>query len=219
MRLIAVDTALAACSVAVTDGDAVLAHEARHLGRGHAEHLGPMLDAALAGAGVEPGWCEALAVSVGPGSFTGLRVGLSLVRGLAFAIGRPVIAVTSLAALAANVAAPVRPVLAVIDARRDEAYAQLFAETGAPLTAAALLPLASVAALIPPGGALGVGSGVPLIAGLAPALPPDDPAATDSDALAVARLAAKAGLPPADAPPPGPLYLRAPHITVAPPRP
>lgn len=221
MRLIAVDTALAGCSVAVVEGDAVLAHEGRHLGRGHAEHLGPMLDAALARAGVEPGWCDALAVSVGPGSFTGLRVGLSLVRGLALAIGRPVIPVTSLAALAANARMPDRPILAVIDARRDEAYAQLFAETGKPLTPAALLPLAAVAALVPEGGALGVGSGAPLIPGLTPAFPQGDIASTDSDALAVARLAAAAGLPPAEAPPPppGPLYLRAPHITVAPARP
>lgn len=227
MRLIAVDTALGGCSVAVTDGDRILAHEARHLGRGHAEHLNPMLDAVLAQAGVEPGWCEALAVSVGPGSFTGLRVGLSLVRGLALAIGRPVIPVVSLDALAANVARPDRPapqpVLAVIDARRDEAYARLFSGAGDPLGEAALLPLAAVAALVPAGGALGVGSGAGLIPGLTQAFPAGTAAATDSDALAVARLAARQvardGLPPAGAAPPGPLYLRAPHVTMAPARP
>jgi tRNA threonylcarbamoyladenosine biosynthesis protein TsaB len=128
MICLALDTALDACSAALLRDGVVLAEETRDIGRGHAEVLMAVVETVLDGARLGILDCDRFAVTVGPGSFTGIRVGLAAARGFAVAAGRPVVGVSTLEALAADAGAA-GPVLAVIDARRDEVYAGLFGPT------------------------------------------------------------------------------------------
>jgi tRNA threonylcarbamoyladenosine biosynthesis protein TsaB len=112
-------------SVALLEGDTLRAELTSEDARGHAERLLPAIDALLAEAGADLSALRAFAVSLGPGSFTGLRVGLATVKGLAFASGRPVAGVPTLAALAAG-AGCAEPTLALLDARRGQLYAGLW---------------------------------------------------------------------------------------------
>jgi tRNA threonylcarbamoyladenosine biosynthesis protein TsaB len=136
VKVLAFDTALAACSAAVWSDGAILAARLERLDRGHAEALMPMVEAVRTEAGLAYEDIDRLAVTVGPGTFTGLRIGLAAARGLALAIARPLVGVTTLEALAAGVSEDERQgrsVLAVIDARRGEVYAQTFDAGLAPL--------------------------------------------------------------------------------------
>lgn len=127
MKVLAVDTSLGACSVAVTSGDEALAHRFATMERGHAEALAPMVEEAITESGLAFSDIDRLAVTVGPGTFTGQRVGIAYMRGLRIALKRPLVGVTSLAAMAhqamddtaADVAASVH------DARRDEVYLEI----------------------------------------------------------------------------------------------
>lgn len=129
MKLLAFETATEACSVALwIDGEVRERFEVAP--RRHAELSLPWADALLGEAGIARSQLDALAVSRGPGAFTGVRLGISLVQGIALALDRPVVAVSTLAVLAAGVAAPddvERHVLASIDARMGEVYAGKFA--------------------------------------------------------------------------------------------
>lgn len=122
MRILAVDTATEACSVAFMDDDTVIERYAL-IGRGHAEHLLPMTGDVLAEAGVAIGAVDLFAYGAGPGSFTGLRIGLATVQGLALATGKPLVGVSSLAALALPHPGTV---LAVVDARMQQVYFGLY---------------------------------------------------------------------------------------------
>ena len=100
MIVLAIDTALAACSAAlVRDGDAI-AVKSEAMERGHAERLASLVDELMRGAGARFAELDRIVVTVGPGSFTGVRVGLSFARGLALALGRPCVGVSTLEALA-----------------------------------------------------------------------------------------------------------------------
>ena len=105
--------------------------------RGHAEALMPLIAAVMSAAGIEFFDLDRIAVTVGPGSFTGLRVGVSAARGIALAAGKPAVGLTTLAALAAPFfeADESRALLAVIDARHDQVYMQLFGPGGRSLVA------------------------------------------------------------------------------------
>jgi len=122
MKILALDTATEACSVAlITDADVI--GRWREVGRGHAEEILGMVDTTLAEAGVTLGSLDAIASSVGPGSFTGVRICVSVAQGLAFGAGLPVLAITTLEAL--SVAAlhdGADQVLACLDARMGEVY-------------------------------------------------------------------------------------------------
>jgi tRNA threonylcarbamoyladenosine biosynthesis protein TsaB len=129
--ILALESAGPAASVAVLRGEALLAEVRGPAGRTGAESLLPCVDAALRQAGVALGAVAAYAVSIGPGSFTGLRVGVATVKGLAFGDARPVLAVPTLAALALGADAGELPVVALLDARRGEVYAAAWRfETG-----------------------------------------------------------------------------------------
>lgn len=221
MKVLAFDTALNACSVAVADGTEILAqvHEKRR--RGHAEALLPMIEAQLQKAGIGYEDLNLIAVTVGPGTFTGLRIGLAAARGIAVAAKKPVIGITTLEALAAAVpfaATKGRPIIATADARRGEVYIQAFkrleqGEIITPLTPPTAVKTEQALAALDIGTAILVGSGAPLLKDMANFDNEkysildlsDDPDAVELVHLAVARGLAASGLPA-----PAPLYLRAP---------
>lgn len=139
LRVLAIDTALEACSVAILDTDRASTMISRSLPmmRGHAEALMPLIVAVMSAADIEFTDLDRIAVTVGPGSFTGLRVGVAAARGIALATGKPAVGVTTLAALAAPFfeADDSTALLAVIDARHDQVYMQLFGLGGRSLIA------------------------------------------------------------------------------------
>jgi tRNA threonylcarbamoyladenosine biosynthesis protein TsaB len=203
MIVLGLDTCLNQCSVAVLDGERVLAHRSEVMARGHQERLAPMARDAIVDAGLAFDRLQRIGATVGPGSFTGLRVGIAFAKGLGSALGVPVVGVGALEVLAAEADGIVA---AAIDARRDQLYLQVF-EAGAALMAPDVLPLGTAAARLAEI-AMGrtitlVGSGAPLLAASAPGarlLTPEG-----CDARAVARLAASRPATPIR-----PLYLRAP---------
>ncbi len=212
MRVLIVDTALGACSAAVVEDGRLLGLRTELMTKGHQERLPGMARDAVADAGGGFGALDRIGVTVGPGSFTGLRVGLAFAQGLGAALSRPVVGVSTLAALAASVEAG-GLVAAVIDARRGQVYARLFRD-GVALGAAEALPLDVAVERILEAGAAPtlVGSGAVLLSETFPdrlGKAVSEPlAAPTSEALA--RLTAAAD--PANAPP-RPLYLRAPDAT------
>ena len=214
--ILALDTCLGASSVAILDGDRVLATRSEPMTRGHQERIGVVVREVAAEAGVGFPDLTRIAVTVGPGSFTGLRVGLAFAKGLATALSIPCVGVSTLEALAAGVAdregAGNGFVAAVLDARMSQVYLQVF-DRGVALMAPDALDLGSAAARLAElhgGQAVTlVGSGAPLLPELfagARVLTPVSP-----DPVAVARLAAARPVP---AHSPRPLYLRAPYATL-----
>jgi tRNA threonylcarbamoyladenosine biosynthesis protein TsaB len=138
---LAFDTAGSACSVAVARGEQILAHERREMRHGHAEALLPMIDRTMQAAGLAAAELDAVAVSLGPGGFTGIRAGLAAAQGLALASGARLAGVTSFAAVAAREAAYGSVLLVALDSRREDLYVQLFDGTGIALgEPAAVLP-------------------------------------------------------------------------------
>ena len=130
MCVLAIDTALAACAAAVLDTDrgAIIASETLALTRGHAEAVMPLIARVMDLARIEFRELDRIAVTTGPGSFTGLRVGISAARGIALAAGKPAIGLSTLAGLAAPHIAEddTMTVVAAIDARHDHVYLQVF---------------------------------------------------------------------------------------------
>jgi tRNA threonylcarbamoyladenosine biosynthesis protein TsaB len=130
LRLLAFDTSGPSLSAAAADGEDLRAWRREELARGHAERLLPLLREVMAEAGWS--WRELglLAVTVGPGNFTGLRAGVAVARALGLALGCPALGPGTLEAIAQGAAAQApgnaRPIVAVVDARREEVYAQRF---------------------------------------------------------------------------------------------
>jgi tRNA threonylcarbamoyladenosine biosynthesis protein TsaB len=131
VRILAFDCATARCSAAVWDDGAVRAHEAVDTAHGATEILVPMLARVLAAAGADLRMIDRLAVTAGPGHFTGLRAGLAVARGLVLATGVPAVSVTTLEAVAAATDAASRrgrDLLVALDSKRAEPFLQLFDE-------------------------------------------------------------------------------------------
>ena len=128
LTLLGLDTATTACSAALWAGGDVIAHRRTETGGRHAETLVPMLREVAAEGGTSLAAIDRIAVTVGPGSFTGIRIGLATARGLALALARPLIGLSTLEVLAAGVPAAERDgsILAALDAGRGRLYAQLF---------------------------------------------------------------------------------------------
>ncbi|MEG3617044.1 tRNA (adenosine(37)-N6)-threonylcarbamoyltransferase complex dimerization subunit type 1 TsaB [Magnetovibrio sp. PR-2] len=129
--ILALDCTTTGCSAAVMDGNCTLALDAREMARGQAEVLLPMIEGVLKEADRLPKDLCAVAITRGPGAFTGMRIGLSTARAYALALGIPCIGVTTLEAVAANVGADERQghvILAAIESKRADIYVQLFDE-------------------------------------------------------------------------------------------
>lgn len=221
MKLLALDTATAACSVAVWVDGTIRARALRPMARGQSEALMPMIVAALAEAGLTFAELDAVAATVGPGAFTGLRIGLAAARAMALAAHLPCLGVTTLEAVAANVPETERQgaaVLVVLDAKRADLYAQVFSATLEPLTEPGAVLPADLTGLLPEGpvivagdaaaraAAVLAGAGIEVRLSAAPGLP---------DAAMVAAIAARRRRSGRPALPPEPLYLRAPDVTLS----
>lgn len=147
MAVLGIDTALSGCSVALRDGARLVAAEFALVHRGHAERLAPMIAALLEAHPEARGGIDTVAVAVGPGSFTGIRVGLAAARALALAWQARCVGVSSLMATAAaafDATPQVETLLAAIDASRGQVYAQPFARS-----AGGIVPLAEPQVLAP----------------------------------------------------------------------
>jgi tRNA threonylcarbamoyladenosine biosynthesis protein TsaB len=229
MRLLALDSATVACSAALWRDDRVRARRFEAMERGQAEALMPMVLAVLDQGGCGFADLDAVAVTVGPGAFTGLRIGLAAARGIALAADLPVLGVTTMEAVAHGAAWPgpgASNLLVALDSKRRDRYLQPFDAALAPLAPpVALLPAAIAAMLtrhVPPGPLAVVGdAAAEVTAALADsrrytATQPDAPALPD--AAVVARLAAARlrSTPRRDwrMAPPAPLYLRPPVVAM-----
>ncbi|MBI3635072.1 MAG: tRNA (adenosine(37)-N6)-threonylcarbamoyltransferase complex dimerization subunit type 1 TsaB [Candidatus Rokubacteria bacterium] len=126
MRILAVETSTPAGGVALLDGDRVVGEYLLDVRVTHSERLMPAIDRLLADAGWRPRDLQGLAVASGPGSFTGLRIGIAAVKGLGLALGIPIAAVPTLDALAARVPFAALPVCPVVIARRTEVFCSLY---------------------------------------------------------------------------------------------
>jgi tRNA threonylcarbamoyladenosine biosynthesis protein TsaB len=146
MIVLAIDAALAACSAALVRDGQTLAALSEPMERGHAERLAPLVDELMRGAGVAFAHLDRIVVTVGPGSFTGVRVGLSFARGLALALGKPCVGVSTLEALAGEGSG----VRAGAVAGAGEVYFAAYGD-GETLVAPGRLAIEDARALAPPG--------------------------------------------------------------------
>src|SRR5271154_1709992 len=145
MRVLAIDTALAACSAAVLDTQhgGIIARESLPMLRGHAEALMPLIRRIMDEANTAFRDLDRVVVTTGPGSFTGLRVGISAARGIALAIRKPAVGLSTLSVYAAPHLADddTVPVVAAIDARHNHVYLQVFGPGGRTVVTPRIVPL------------------------------------------------------------------------------
>ena len=202
------DHLCAACLIDETTG-AIASSTTLDIGRGHAERLIGLVDEVLRDANATYADLTQLAVCVGPGSFTGIRVGLATATGLSIALGLSVRGVTSLqaVALAALNEANGRGILALFDAHRGDVYVQMFSAAGLPLDAPRQVSLAEAAALAAAENVVSVGSGVPVLQAAHPDLALSSMGGIDLPAV---DCVARAALVPSTTVHAKPLYLRRP---------
>lgn len=199
--ILTIDTSGPECAAGIYDADAraLVASRSETLGKGHAERLMPMIDEVLQAAGLSLKDMTRVGVTVGPGSFTGIRVGVAAARGFALSLGIPAIGVTTLQVVAEQVLEidPPAPVVAAIDAGRAEIFAQAFLPGGVMLTEPAIYEHDAIRAMIERFGAIVTGTGLDALEGRAhgPDLYPLD---------RIGRIAARSP----DDTRPSPVYLR-----------
>jgi tRNA threonylcarbamoyladenosine biosynthesis protein TsaB len=219
MKVLAFDSSGGGCAAAVLSGEQVLAEEGAPMLRGQAEHLVPMIARAMAAAGLGFGALDLIAVTLGPGTFTGVRIGIATAQGLALATGVPALGLGSFEAVAAAVPAALlenRALVVAIESRRDELFLQAFDSRRAPLCEGALVPAEHWRDVAPAGPLVLAGDGAER---LRPALQDRDLATAPGtgliDPAALARLAAalwQAGFRSERL---EPHYLHAPDVTLA----
>ncbi len=220
MNILALDTSASACSVALWRHGGVVRSLRRDMERGHAEALMPMLRDVLDGAGCGAADLDLVAVTVGPGAFTGLRIGLAAARGLALAAGLPCFGATTTDTVAHGVPEAERSgatLVVALQSNRADIYAQAFTPDLEPLSAPrALLPI-EVAGLVTEGGRVVVagdasnlvrpvlaGAGLDVAVSGVPGIP---------DAAVLAAIAARRWRPGDRPASPSPLYLKPPAAT------
>lgn len=219
-RILAIDASGAACSAAVWRRGAVVARRFRRMTRGHAEALMPMIVETMTEADESLRGLDAVAVSVGPGAFTGIRIGLAAARGIALAAGIPAVGVTSFSAVAEAVPESERGdrrLIVLLDSKRGDVFVQEFSVSLRPAELPEIRAPASFAADRAAEGVILAGDGVALVrphlAGLKPDLrlsSADGPADAAHVATAAIRLLGSGDILPAR-----PLYLRAPDVRPA----
>ncbi len=219
MRVLAFDSSGGGCSAAALSGERVLATESAPMLRGQAEHLVPMIARVMAAAGLGFGDLDLIAVTLGPGAFTGVRIGIATAQGLALSTGAPALGLGSFEAVAVAVPAGLlegRALLVAIESRREELYVQAFDGARQPLGEGALVSADHWRSTAPPGPLVLAGDGATR---LARALGDRDitiaPGHGEIDAAALARLAVerwRAGFRTERL---EPRYLHAPDVTVA----
>jgi len=219
MIVLGLDTATSGCSAAVWDEGRVTARRAEPMARGQAEALVPMAEAALAEAGIGFDRLDRVAVTVGPGAFTGLRIALAAARGFALAAGLPVVGITTFDAVAHGLPREEREgrtVLVAVDSRRAEPFLQLFGPDLQPVGEPAMFEPAAVpgwlAGLLPAGPLLIAGDGAGLLAPVLEGRPDtvfaDGPGTPDAAVVAALGAEREVGLPAQ------PFYLRPPDVTL-----
>lgn len=206
MIVLALDTAGVDCAAALYDSDSnrVLAEITDTIGKGHAEHLIALVDSVLEKAGLGLDAVGRIAVTIGPGSFTGIRVGVAAARGFALSLGIPAVGITTLAVIAADRLrkSPGRPVLVAMDAKRGEVYLQEFRADGSALDEPRAMLIEDAQLLVSGFEGDLAGSATALLRGEVAA----EPLANIFPIDAVARL----GAATAPGEKPKPLYLRGP---------
>jgi tRNA threonylcarbamoyladenosine biosynthesis protein TsaB len=217
VRVLALDTSTRVGSVSVVDGDRVLAARTNDDPLRHAEAIVPLVDAALADAGIARADVELVACGLGPGSFTGVRVALATAKGIALGLGAPLVGVGSLEVMAAALPAGEPAAVALIDARKGEVFWAPCSRDGARLAEPVCTPAADLAAALAPW----LARGLPLVGELAAAVAPsgaralagvaDFPTAAALARVAAARFAASG---PDDLDDLEPLYVRPPDVTL-----
>jgi tRNA threonylcarbamoyl adenosine modification protein YeaZ len=212
VNLLAIDCSASLCAACVYDvqADKELGRAVLDLGKGHAEQLMTVVGHALKDAGAGFPDLGAVAVSVGPGSFTGVRVGVSAARGFALALKIPAIGVTTLEALAAEArdVFGARAVLSALDGGRGEIQAAIYDEFGVTVYAPAVITLSQAADLATKFSPVLAGTAANMIAGAVPSQAFDTgPLGATADIAVYARVAAKRS---ADSDKPAPVYLREP---------
>ncbi len=218
--LLALDTAGTACSAALWCAGGIRARRFEAMTRGQAERLVPMIEAVMTEAGVGYEALDAIAVTLGPGGFTGVRIGLATARGLALACARPVIGVSNFEAVAAAVPETERrgrSLAVLIDAKRNDLYAQAFSAELAALAEPRALAPEALDGFLPPGPLILAGDAAAQGRAALQAAGRDLLVASSpgsADAARVAALAAARPLPAPDATPPAPIYLRPPDATL-----
>jgi len=216
--VLAFDVASSACSVAISRHGAVIAQHQEFRSSGQSERLVPLIETTMAEAALSYRELEAVAVTLGPGSFTGIRVGLATAKGLALAADLPVVGITNFVAVAAGVPEGERlgrRLAVLLESKRADFYVQFFTSDLDPLTSPAAIAPAALENAFPPTPVLLVGDAVEralpaldsrkhgICVSSAPGLP---------DAAVIAAVAASLPLPEPNAPSPQPLYLHPPSV-------
>lgn len=206
MIILAIDTSGADCAACIYDSAAhvVLGEVTETIGKGHAERLMDIIEGALQQASTSLDQVQRIAVTIGPGSFTGIRVGVAAARGFALSLGVEAVGVTTLETVAAahleNHAG--QPVAVAFDAKRNEVYVQLFDQQGMPQSEPSMLLLDEAKAFVSGFEGAMIGSGAPLL----------DVAETGgaADRFPIGTVARLGAGKPQGSPKPKPLYLRGP---------
>jgi tRNA threonylcarbamoyladenosine biosynthesis protein TsaB len=214
MLILAIDTALDACAAAVLDTEAgrLIARESQPMKRGHAEALMPLIARVMDTSGVGFPALDRIAVTTGPGSFTGLRVGLSAARGIALAAGKPVVGLTTLTAYAAAAVSETgqHPIISAIDARHGHVYFQVVGGNGSSLIRPRVAPIEEALEAARFGAPILVGNAAGILGERWPADAPQPVQVDPQPAPDIAWVAWLGAAVAPDTAPARPYYLRAP---------
>jgi tRNA threonylcarbamoyladenosine biosynthesis protein TsaB len=214
MLILAIDTALDACAAGVLDTEAgkLIAQESQAMKRGHAEALMPLIARVIKESGIAFASLDRIAVTTGPGSFTGLRVGLSAARGIGLAANKPVVGLTTLTAYAAPVVSQnaEQPVISAIDARHDHVYFQVVSGNGSSLILPRVAPIEEALGASQFGAPYLVGNAAGILSQRWPAHAPPPFKVDAQDAPDIAWVAWLGAAVSPNTAPARPFYLRAP---------